>query len=283
MKAPPLIIYSILLISILVVVSGTASATNYYVSTSGDDTNAGLSPTTAWKTPSYAVSKVKAGDTVYLMEGTWYGEHLAFHTSGTKSAPITITSYNGKVVLDGVDQSDTTNGNSIGVEISDYSKGLEYINVNNIVIRNYYRGIYVRNSNNIHINGVEVYNTYYIGIDFIDTHESSLMNSNIHDNGWNSVSIVANNLDANNILLFNNRIHDNPGTSGGSGHNLIDLFNYGNSVSVNNIAIKNNYLYNGGSSSSAVFAHGKFTPMSNINFSNNIVYNTRQITLGGLR
>ncbi len=261
------------------ILSGTASATDYYVSTLGADTSDGLSPEKAWQSPSYAVSKAQSGDTIYLMSGTWYGEHMIFTSSGTKDAPITLTSYNGEVIFDGIDRFDKDGDCYTAIEIFDSTNGLEYININNIIIHNYYRGIYSRNARNIHIDNVEIFNTSFMAVDFVDSHQSSLTNSDIHDNGWNSVSVVANSQSTSDIQILNNKIHDNPGTSGGSGHNLIDLFNVGDTASLKSIDIKDNYLYNSGLSNSAIFEHGSFTPMYNMNVSNNVIYNTKQITL----
>jgi hypothetical protein len=55
-----------------VVLSGrTASATNYYVSTSGSDSNAGTSTNAAYLTIQKAANVMNAGDTCYILSGTY--------------------------------------------------------------------------------------------------------------------------------------------------------------------------------------------------------------------
>ncbi|GAK56577.1 glycosyl hydrolase family 98 putative carbohydrate binding module [Candidatus Vecturithrix granuli] len=73
----------------------TATATTYYVSTTGDDTNSGTSQTFPFKT----IGKVNAltlnpGDKVLFKCGdVWRAETLRIIWSGTASAPITFGSY----------------------------------------------------------------------------------------------------------------------------------------------------------------------------------------------
>ncbi|MBN1442923.1 MAG: hypothetical protein JXA90_09445, partial [Planctomycetes bacterium] len=46
----------------------------YYVNTSGDDAGDGLSVSEAWKSPARAVSRLKAGDTLYISPGRYAGD-----------------------------------------------------------------------------------------------------------------------------------------------------------------------------------------------------------------
>lgn len=76
----------------------SASATSYYVSTSGNDANPGTSATYPWKTIQKAAGVVKAGDTVHVASGTYYlglvsGLYGVYSThSGTATARITYIS-----------------------------------------------------------------------------------------------------------------------------------------------------------------------------------------------
>ena len=82
------------LITVLLFVSiGMVSATDYYVSLSGDDANNGTTLDTAWRTIDYAVDHVSAGDTIYAVPGNYGAEHVTITTSGTESNPIKITRY----------------------------------------------------------------------------------------------------------------------------------------------------------------------------------------------
>ena len=80
-----------------------AKATAYFVSPTGKNTNSGtfLLP---FKTITYALTKAKnPGDTVYLRAGT-YRELATFPYSGTATAPITLTAYNGEnAIISGTD------------------------------------------------------------------------------------------------------------------------------------------------------------------------------------
>ena len=81
-------------------------ATNYYVSTSGNDLNSGTSLTSPWKTLAKVQaesSKFAAGDVIAFKGGErFFGSLTLTGLSGTATNPITITSYDtGKAVLTG--------------------------------------------------------------------------------------------------------------------------------------------------------------------------------------
>ena len=84
-----------LLILFLTALSGAASATTYYVSSSaGSDLNNGTSTATPWKT----IAKVNAqllqpGDSVLLRRGDVWNESLVPSASGTQPSPITFDAY----------------------------------------------------------------------------------------------------------------------------------------------------------------------------------------------
>ncbi len=84
---------SIIIISFLLF-SGIASATNYYVSSSGNDSNNGLSSSTPWKT----IAKVNAssflpGDNIFFNKGNIWRELLNIPSSGSAGNPITFSAY----------------------------------------------------------------------------------------------------------------------------------------------------------------------------------------------
>jgi hypothetical protein len=76
---------------LLMLLAGTASAADYYVATSGDDSNSGLrrSP---WKTIARANRALEAGDTVYIMPGE-YRDQIAPTRSGTSERYIIYRGY----------------------------------------------------------------------------------------------------------------------------------------------------------------------------------------------
>ncbi len=77
----------------LLMVSFQAQATNYYLSTSGSDSNSGTSSSSAFASLAYAVTKLSAGDVLYVSSGT-YNESdspIVIQTNGSSSSPITIS------------------------------------------------------------------------------------------------------------------------------------------------------------------------------------------------
>lgn len=105
-------------------------AADYYVSTSGSDSNAGTlaSP---WRTIQKAVNTVKAGDKVLIRGGT-YQEQLWIGTSGTQSSPVTYTNCNGEeVIIDGNNFTNPSKGGGTPLV------GLtgDWINFSNITLR----------------------------------------------------------------------------------------------------------------------------------------------------
>ena len=80
----------------------SAQATTYYVSTSGCNSNSGLSVTSAWRNIQYAANHVQAGDTVNVLAGS-YNETVSIPLSGSATAGyITFQNYAGQAAaLDG--------------------------------------------------------------------------------------------------------------------------------------------------------------------------------------
>jgi len=66
----------------------------YYVSTTGNNTNTGLSPISenAWLTITYAIAQLVAGDTLKILPGT-FNENLYIEKNGTSGNLITIQAY----------------------------------------------------------------------------------------------------------------------------------------------------------------------------------------------
>jgi len=130
--------------SILFVVGlSVASATNYYVATWGNDSNSGTSLSDPWQHPSYAAQQAQAGDTIYLINGIWYDEHIVFANSGNATHPIIMKAYNGTPILDGLDQTGTAIdiGDKEFIEIS----GLEIRNYGGAIGANYYTHLTIKN------------------------------------------------------------------------------------------------------------------------------------------
>ena len=93
-----------------------AGATDYYVSTTGSNSNAGTSLANPFLTIQQAANVAQAGDTVYVCGGT-YRETVTMPRSGTANAPITFQPYSGQQVtitgLNVVNSGWTNDGGSI--------------------------------------------------------------------------------------------------------------------------------------------------------------------------
>ena len=78
-----------------------SSAQTYYVATSGDDGNDGLSAGSAWRSVQHAADQVNVGDTV-LIAGGDYAEQVYVRASGDEGKPITFRNQPGeRVTFDG--------------------------------------------------------------------------------------------------------------------------------------------------------------------------------------
>src|ERR1700738_2367148 len=98
-QAVRLVIRLILGLCIAVVTAAIASATTYYVSTTGRNSNDGLTTTSAWRNIQYAANHVQAGDTVQVLGGT-YNEPVNIPASGSATAGyITFQNYAGQTAI----------------------------------------------------------------------------------------------------------------------------------------------------------------------------------------
>ncbi len=89
---------TIFLLIFLITQSIYLNATNYYVSNSGNNSNNGLTSTTAFKTLQHAVSMITAGDTVFVENGTYVGFDLR-NKNGTNGNPITFKASGNNVII----------------------------------------------------------------------------------------------------------------------------------------------------------------------------------------
>jgi len=71
-----------------------ASATNYYVSNAGTDSNNGTSSATPWQTLAKVNSSTfLSGDTIYLQRGGVWNEQLIPPSNGSSGSPISFDAY----------------------------------------------------------------------------------------------------------------------------------------------------------------------------------------------
>jgi hypothetical protein len=84
----------------LLLLAASCPAANYYVATTGKDSNPGTQAL-PWKTVRKAAETLQPGDTVYVFGGV-YEEAVTLKVSGTSGAVITFTNYPGQTpILDG--------------------------------------------------------------------------------------------------------------------------------------------------------------------------------------
>jgi PKD repeat protein len=219
-----IIILSIIAVCFLLFLSQSALAATYYVSPSGNDANNGLSTSAAWKNPSYAASKAVAGDTIYLMNGIWYDQHLVFNKQGTSTAPINVKAYSGTPTLDGVDKT------GIGIKI--YSSS--WINIEGIKVKNYQYGYWASSSNNLKLTKCEFSNIALDGITTWNDVDYMIIDSvtvkNTGDHGihlWNQNSPTRSQY----ITIKNSFVSNAP-------HNLIDIH-----TNVTDVVVENNEIF----------------------------------------
>lgn len=78
--------------AIMLMMALPLSATNYYLTTSGSDSNSGTSESSAFGSLEYAVSKLSAGDVLYVSSGTYSEDSpIVIQTDGKSSSKITIS------------------------------------------------------------------------------------------------------------------------------------------------------------------------------------------------
>ena len=83
----------------ILLVGGVYAGQTYYVSTTGSNTNAGLSVSNTWRTIQHAVQNVGPGDVITVLPGNYAGARI--EGGGTPEAPITLRAdTGGPVVLD---------------------------------------------------------------------------------------------------------------------------------------------------------------------------------------
>jgi hypothetical protein len=249
-----------LLVVLLICSVGISSATNYYVSTTGNNASNGLTVETAWLNPSYAATQASAGDTIYILNGTWYEDAILFTNNGTSENPIVMRAYNGTPILNGMSPflNDIVGFNFLSKE---------YITIRGLNVFNYSTCLSVNmNSNNITILDSDFSVSYSSAVGL--TGNNILFdNCSVHHSGWNGIGTGGNREPPNgdgtpstyisitNCTIYNNYLH------GG-----IDVF--GN---IDYLIIENNTIRD--SPSTAFYTHSQTDIASNVTIRNNIMYN----------
>ncbi len=241
----------LLLLLFSICISFTTYATDYYVSSTGNDSNAGTSSATAWQ----SLSKVNgfsfsAGDRIFLEGGKTFSGNLSLGSddTGSSSNPIVIDSY-------GTGVATINAGSNTGVYILNTSG----ISVKNLIIKggwdsgsqsgNNGSGVHLNNNkagniklsfirlSNIDVNGFKNTGILIEGSASDNSksgfNDVKLTNCLVHDNGDNGVITAApytssmpwahTNITATYCKFYNNKGFVNKGSHTGSGIILNDV------------------------------------------------------------
>lgn len=202
----------------LLLVAGTAGATDHHISTSGNDNNNGLTTTTAWRTFAHATWNVSPGDTVYVHGGTYYEWVAIWNLYGTSTQPIKFVEATGETaIIDGTNVSNVNNGL---VEIGEST----YVTFEGFEVRNSpASGILIWESQNITVKKNVVHGTYSSGIgaggydigvnqnitvDDNEVYDTVRMNVNRDADEWQQALTL---MFTNAGTITNNRVHENYG------------------------------------------------------------------------
>jgi len=274
-----------------------AAGNNYYVATTGSDSNAGTL-SSPWLTIQHSASIVVAGDTVNIEAGT-YTEKVTPANSGTAGSLITYQNYNdGTVIINGTgvvtgdtglfDISSKSYIVISGLTIQNctdgagvYVAGSSYIYTTNLTITaTYESGILVMpsGSNNIYINGCIVSHTnsstYDEAISLLTVNQFEIENCTVYDTQNDKEGIDCK-VGCTNGSVHNNTVHNT----------RIGIYVEAAGTATSNIVIYDNLIYGCSTVGGIVIAdeHGMST-LTNISIYNNILYNNRvgfQVALYG--
>jgi parallel beta-helix repeat protein len=114
-----------------------------------------------------AVSKLQAGDTLYLRGGVYDLEHsITLPNSGTKAKPIMIASYpSERAILDGHENIQSIQKNIDVIRDGILLQGKKYITIRNLEIRNMgARGIHLLYSSYVTVEGCNIHDNHLSGI-----------------------------------------------------------------------------------------------------------------------
>ena len=207
-------IFSFILFVLFVFTSSNAGGRIFYVSPSGDDADPGTrhSP---WLTVQKAAITLAAGDTVYIMSGT-YSEHVIPKHSGNPDNPVVYMSYPGhSPVIVGKGE---IAGGRVGSGTDDKSQEGQFeidekswIVVSGLkIMHSTSAGIYVRNSSHITIKYNHTYNTFDSGIGVLRSNHIIVDNNHIEQACMGGSTAAQECLTisiTDNFIVSNNHVH----------------------------------------------------------------------------
>ncbi len=263
-----------------------AAATTYYVSTSGNDSNAGTQ-SAPFRTLNKGVSVLKPGDTLRVVAGTYAETLLNSIPSGTSwSAPVTVIAddpSNRPIIRpngSGGEGVVTFEGNLHYIELNGFV--IDAVNVSTNAVKISYSG--GNTADHIRLKNCEVKNVLTglnqgiligPGQTGTDGGFNEVIACDIHNNGINDNLSQGIYVDTPNNLIDGNTIHDNV-------NNGITVYNgYAGQAAGNNV-IRNNRVYNNGTGAMG-FGTGITVGCGDNNLVyNNLVYGNNAAGAGGI-
>jgi parallel beta-helix repeat protein len=208
---------------LIALISVAANAADYYVATTGNNSNSGnvLSP---WATISYGFGRLSAGDTLWVRGGTYNETLTIWNKNGSSGAWYTVKAYPGETpIMDGTGKS----GNGVIVIGGSNPNVSSYIRIEGLEVKNGgVNGIFLYDAhhieilkNNVHHNtkrGISV--TTASGSAFGTTHHVLVKENDVHHNVLENQSLTASSwqqglstINADYIDIIGNKVHENYG------------------------------------------------------------------------
>ena len=176
-----LVISAWLLASILLSTAPAHTAT-YYVATTGNDGNPGTK-SQPWRTVAYAVSTMVAGDTTYVMDGTYNEGVIRFMRSGTQAAPIKLLNYPEHAPKIAFNDPDAIHRILIQ-HASGYNKAIGWITIEGLELTNGHDGIKWHNLHDSTIQRNWIHHNKFMGMLGIGGTRIRIDRNRINQNGW---------------------------------------------------------------------------------------------------
>jgi hypothetical protein len=188
---------------------GLVSATDYYVAPWGSNANNGKTSNTAWATLSHSSSFLLPGDTLNVVNGTYYNDRFVAINSGNATNPITIRSYNGTPAF--INNNLTTDSLMSFHNINYIEPGpISYYNIDGFRIEKYNRAIFIGYYSH-HFNITNITTDQGATGFFAGPNTNHIVTKNMEINGswWNAWYIWHDNhhIDAINVRVTNQNEH----------------------------------------------------------------------------
>lgn len=236
------------------VVVDEISFNSIFVSPSGNNTSGDGSKNKPFKTINKALNTAKAGDTIYLREGT-YTSNITFNKSGEEGKPITLRNYpnevakidlTDKTVESVIDFNSQSNINIIGLELCNLKQKTN--SVVGIFLQGGEKNCIIANCNIHNIEGKSASSGNAHGIRIVGLTEDKIeniliINNHIHDCICGTSEALTIESNVKNVDVIKNTIHDN----GNIGIDIAGNFKENSNPALDfaqNIYVAENEVYN---------------------------------------